>query len=409
MKVVYLHQYFTPPDGCGATRSYEMARRLVTAGFQVTMITSDCNIPSHYFETGSGRRFTLEGIEVRVIHVPYSNRMPYPQRLWAFTKFTIGAAIVVARSDRADIVLATSTPLTICLPGVLAKIVHRAPMVFEVRDLWPGIPIAIGALRHPLTIIAARWLERFAYRNSARIIALSPGMAEGVVRTGYPRDRVMVIPNGCDVELFSVPDEDGKHFLEDHPHLQTGPLILYAGTLGMVNGIEYLVDMAHAMARIDPSVRFLVVGDGLEAGKVRRRAEELKVLGRNFFMMPSVSKAELPRLLSAASISTSLVVPIPELRHNSANKFFDSLAAGKPVMINYEGWQADLLKETGAGIVVPPADPKVAAELLHAFLTDEEQLDKAGRAAAQLADTTFNRDHLTQKLIATFEQVAYAP
>ncbi len=395
MKIIYLHQYFNTPQMSGGTRSYEMARRFVAAGHEVHMITSSREKESN---ASGWVEEIIEGIHVHWLTVPYSNNMNFKARISAFLKFALASGIK-ARKVGGDVIFATSTPLTIALPAVYAAKRLKKPVVFEVRDLWPELPIAVGALKNPILKKAAKWLELFAYKNADHVIALSPGMGEGVIKSGYPPDRVHVIPNSCDTDLFQVLQSEGQKFLKFHPELQDGPLVLYAGTLGLINGVGYLVDIASAMLKIDRTVRFLIVGDGKEQDQIRRKAVSAGVLGKNLWMMPPVPKAEMPRLLSAATITTSLVIDLSELWNNSANKFFDSLAAGRPIMINHEGWQADLLRETGAGLVVPPDNADQSARMLHEFLADSEKTTKAGRAAFQLAKVRFNRDDLAGELL----------
>ena len=114
----------------------------------------------------------------------------------------------------------------------------------------------------------------------------------------------------------------------------------------------------------------------------------------------------MPGLLSASTFITSLFVNIPEMWNNSANKFFDALAAGRAVLINYRGWQAELLEETGAGIVVPPGDPENAARMLNDFLKNESRLRKAAAIAAELGETRFERNMLADKLLDVIKQVS---
>lgn len=406
MHVLYLHQYFVPPDGSGGTRSYEMARRLVKAGHRVTLVTSSADFPEHYGLAGRRAVRVLDGIEIRILPVSYSNKLSHARRLAAFASFALRALLECARVRNVDVVFATSTPLTIAIPGLWAKFLHRAPMVFEVRDLWPELPIAVGALRNPVAVAAARWLERTAYRGAARIVALSPGMKEGIVRAGVPAERVSVVPNSCDVELFRAPASAGEGFLRANPHLKGSALVSYTGTLGPINGVEYLVDVAAAMLALDPSVRFLVTGDGRQREAILERARAAGVLERNFWLRPSIPKRDVPSLLSASTLPVSLFIDVPEMWHNSANKFFDALAAGRPIMINHEGWQADLLRSTGAGLVVPARDPAAAAALIRGFVSDEGRLQKARVAAAALADGEFSRDLLFEKLRTVLEGAA---
>lgn len=394
MHILYLHQYFNTPQMSGGTRSYEMARRLVAAGHQVHMITTDRSPQAR-----AGWRVTEEaGIIVHWLPVPYSNRMAYSERIKAFGRFAWHAARRAAAFP-ADVVFATSTPLTIALPAVYAARRQKIPMVFEVRDLWPELPIAVGALKGPL-IPPARWLERFAYRNASYIVALSPGMKEGIVRQGVSPERVFVIPNSADIAFFSVGEEAGRTFRSQFEWLQDRPLILYAGTLGRINGVGYLAEIAARMAHLDAEVRFMVIGDGYEKVSIIERAKSLRVLDKNFFLLPSLPKKEMPAVYSAATIATSLFIDLPAMWANSANKFFYALAAGRPIAINYNGWQADLLREAGAGIVMPPADAEEAAQQLAELVHDHGRLVRASAAARKLAEERFDRDRLAAELEA---------
>lgn len=405
MHILYLHQYFVPPDGSGGTRSYEMARRFVRQGERVTMVTSSAFFPKHYgFQEGT-TRLNIDGIDLIVIHAPYSNRLSNIARLRAFATFAFKSVVSVMRADTVDVVFATSTPLTIALPAVAAKMRHRVPLVFEVRDLWPELPIAMGALRHPGLRAAARWLERFAYRHSDRVVALSPGMRDGIVRTGFDPRSVSVVPNSCDLQLFEEASGLDNAFLEKYPHLRGRRLITYTGTFGPINGVEYLAQVAHHMAKLLPDVHFVVVGDGKQREDVEREAERLGVLHKNFSILPPVPKSMMPDVLAAATVSTSLFIDLPEMRNNSANKFFDALAAGKPVAINYGGWHADLLRETGAGVALPPGNPEEAARLMARLLETPEVLKEASRAATHLARSQFDRDLLAARLHRVLREV----
>jgi len=401
MRILYLHQYFNTPKSSGGTRSYEMARRFVAQGHDVHVVTSWRGDTDHrsWFETEE------DGVRVHWLPVPYSNHMSNVERVRAFTHFAFAAG-PKARRIGGDVVFATSTPLTIAIPGVYASKRLRVPMVFEVRDLWPELPIAVGAIRNPVLKWAAHRLESFAYRNSSHIVALSPGMREGVVSTGYPEDRVHVIPNSSDVDRFQAPNVDGKRFLNQHPYLQGRRIVLYAGTFGKINGVDYLVRLAAAMRTLDENVAFVIVGRGQQKSIVTAAAESLGVLDKNVFILPAVPKNEMPDVFAAADVATSLFIDLQAMWHNSANKFFDALAAAKPIMINHEGWQADLIRDSNLGIVVRPDDPEGGARALYALLYDESRMRLARENSARLAATEFNRDHLAEKLLNVLLEAA---
>jgi glycosyltransferase involved in cell wall biosynthesis len=277
-------------------------------------------------------------------------------------------------------------------------------MVFEVRDLWPAVPIAIGALRNPLLKAAARWLERFAYRHAAHVVALAPGMAAEIVATGYPAERVTVIPNGCDLDVFAG-EAGGPELRERTPWLGERPLVVFAGTFGLVNGMDYLPRLAASVARIDPDVRLVGVGTGREHPATQKLAAELGVLDRNLFLVGQRPKAEVAAWLQAADLTLALFTG-PEIVWRDAvqNKFFDSLAAGKPVANNFTGWQAKIAVEAGAGLIVSATDHDAAARELVRALRDPEWLRGASAAARELARSRFNRDFLAADLAAVLER-----
>lgn len=394
MRILYLHQYFNLPTDSGGTRSYEMARRLVAANHEVFMITSD---RSGKFQ--KGWNVTREaGIVVHWLPVAYSNKMSYQQRVQAFLKFAWGAARKAA-SIPADVIFSTSTPLTIAIPGVYAARRQHIPMVFEVRDLWPDVPVALGVVSNPLLVSAARQLEKFAYANSTRIVALAPGMAQQITKKGYPSERIAVIPNGADIEVFQ--EYSGTNLAEEYPWIKGAQLIVYVGTVGVVNGVDYIPRLAAEIMRIDPSssIRFAIIGDGRCMPEVRAAAEKLGVLDNLVFFIGEIPKNEVPKWLSKCS-ATIMTYEGPEVlyRDSVSNKFFDSLAAGKPVFANFCGFSTVIAKSVEAGKILSNGDFPGAADLIIRCLNDSEWLLRASKASFNLARALFDRNKLADYL-----------
>lgn len=399
MDITYLHQYFNTPNMSGGTRSFEMAKRLVAQGHQVNMITSwrGEGRGTDWFETMES------GIRVHWLPVAYSNHMGFLQRIRAFFHFAWRSAGKAA-AIQADVIFATSTPLTIALPAVYASKRQKAPMVFEVRDLWPEMPIAMGALKSPMLQKAAMWLERWAYRNAAAVVALSPGMKAGVVKAGYAPARVAVIPNSSDNTEFAYNDQAAKAFRESRPWLGDKPLLVYAGTFGRVNGVGYAVELAKELKVLNSDVLILLVGDGAERAQVFKQADVAGVLNTNLFFESMLPKKEMPALFSAATMASNLVTDLPQARANSANKFFDTLAAGKPILLNHGGWMHDLVNQYKCGLAMWHQPMPEVARLVDSAMKDPDWLMQAGCAAAHLATHYFDRDVLALQL----EQVLLA-
>ena len=302
MRILYLHQHFAIREGSAGTRSYEFARLLQERGHEVTILCGKGARSGLQIKTGNLTGETkLDGMKVLQINVPYSQEMGYVRRLLAFTWFMLVASWTAVRQRDVDIIFATSTPLTIVVPAIFGSRLGRRPFVFEVRDLWPEVPIGLGVLRNPLLIGIARGLERLAYRWSVHVVALSPGMKEGIVRTGVSPEKVSVIPNACDNNLFRVSDKVGLAFRERHTYLKDRPLVIYAGAFGMINGLDYLVHLAQCVRSQDERIAFLLIGAGKQKESLHRLARDLGVLNNTLWLMDPIPRRSIPEILSAAN------------------------------------------------------------------------------------------------------------
>jgi glycosyltransferase involved in cell wall biosynthesis len=404
MRLLYFHQHFSTREGSTGTRSYEFARRLVARGHRVTMVCGSAATGktglSGPFVQGI-RRGRVDGIDVIEVEVPYSNRLGFVRRALAFLRFAYRSTRI-ALGEPCDLVFATSTPLTAALPGIAAASLRRRPFVFEVRDLWPELPKAMGVITNPIVLGAMSALEWLAYRSATACVALSPGIAEGIRRRSRPSTPVHVIPNGCDNDLFGT--EMAAAWRPD----QVGPgdlLAIFPGAHGIANGLDAVLDAAKVLlTRARHDVKILLVGDGMMKPHLVQRAKA-EGLSNVVFLDP-VTKMRLAGLMQGADLGLMTLQNVPAFyRGTSPNKFFDFIAAGKPVLNNYPGWLADMISTRGCGLVVPPDDPEAFADALEYAATHRDMVVRMGRAAQQLAREEFDRDLLANRFCGVLESV----
>ncbi|EGQ7993259.1 glycosyltransferase family 4 protein [Vibrio vulnificus] len=397
MKILYLHQYFATPESNAGTRSFEMAKRFISKGHEVVFVTSSAFLSESY-DLGKGwNELKIENITLHVLHLPYSNRDSYLKRILKFIQFSFYSTLK-ALKIKADVVFATSTPLTIAIPGVIYSKYHRIPLVFEVRDLWPELPVAIGALKNPILIKAAQFLEKFAYRNSTRLVGLSPGMCAGIEKQGIPREKITLATNSCDTDLFDVNENVGLAYKERKlPFVGKRKLVVYTGTFGPINDVSYIVHIAKASLNKSFNTCFVAIGSGMQKNDVIKFARESGVLNKNLYILDPVAKTEIVELLSAADLSLSLFGPIKEMWHNSANKLFDALASGTPIAINYGGWQKEFIERSSCGLVLGNDYLKSAGEI-DFFLKNESRYNVAKAACKDLAYNYYSRDIMAERL-----------
>ncbi len=397
MKVLYFHQHFTTPRGASGTRSYEFARHLIEEGHEVTMVCGS----SSKADTGlagpfrRGRREGIvEGIRVIELEVPYSNYDGFVKRAWAFLRFAL-RSIGIALREEYDVVFATSTPLTAGIPGIAARWLRRKPFVFEVRDLWPELPKAMGVITNPVVLTLMSWLEWVSYHSAHRLIGLSPGIVEGIVRRGVDQDRVTMIPNGCDLELF-----DPERYDRDSVEIPgVGPddfVAAFTGAHGIANGLNAVLDAAAVLKeRGRNHIKIVFIGDGKLKPELIARAEQ-EGLDNCIFLDP-VPKKELARMMVRVDVGLMILDNVPAFyRGTSPNKFFDYIASGTPVLNNYPGWLADLIQCHQSGLATDPDDAEAFADALEKM---EDALDdlRSERAAARALAQRFARPRLAKK------------
>lgn len=403
MHVAYIHQHFSTQKGATGTRSYEMSRRLIAAGHRVTMV---CGA----FELGGGGAFSttekvneseIDGIRVLRVNEPYANRMGFYQRIQAFGRFARAATKIVKGLD-ADLVFATSTPLTVGIPGMKAARRLGVPFVFEVRDLWPELPIALGIVRNPVLKWYTRRLERKIYFAADHIIALAPGIREGIAATGYPVEKTSMIPNSCDLDLFKPSDEP----LSD---ARFGPAdefrLIFTGAHGLANGLDAVLDAAAELKRRGiRGIRFVFLGEGGQRDRLIQKSREMGLDDLTVWIK-AIPKTELAKVLPRMNVGLMILKNVPSFYFGtSPNKFFDYIACGIPVLNNYPGWLAGLITEHKCGAAVPPDNPTAFADAV-LYLRDNPDACKAmGREGRRLAETQFSRDVLGAQFVNVLEE-----
>ncbi|MGC8667532.1 MAG: glycosyltransferase family 4 protein [Chthonomonadales bacterium] len=400
MRVLYFYQYFTTPKGCWSTRAYEFARRWVACGHTVTVVTSVYD-KSDLKPRGLVSRFMVDGITVIVLNVRLSNKHGKLMRICTFAAYACLAswyALVLP----ADVVLASSGPITVGLPALVAHYLRRRPLIFEVRDLWPEGAIQLGLLRNPIAIVLARWLERSCYRAARTVVALSPGMKEWIQHR-YGIRNVRVVPNAADNEQAaqSVP-------LELPCWAQGKSLAVYAGTLGLIDDCSQILECAKVLkARSVEDVAIAIIGDGRERAMLQSRAQEEGLDNVRFVGL--IPKEEVMRWLLAANCALFVVRDVPFLATASPNKVFDALAAGVPVVQTSQGWIRDLLEREECGITVPPKDAEALADAVVRLARDRALRARLSHNARRVAQAQFDRGLLAHQMCSILLEAARVP
>ncbi len=395
MVVLYIHQYFVTPIEPGGTRSYWISQELIRRGHQVIMITSTNKkhpVPCE---------IDIDGIHVIYVKNDYSNYMSVPRKLISFLNFVRKAIQTGKRQKKIDMVFATSTPLTIGFVALRLKAINKWPYIFEVRDLWPEFPIQIGAVKNPLLIRALRKFEKYIYKKSEHVIALSPGMRDGVVKAGTPEEKVSMIPNMSKPDKFYPHEKNldvAKQFGIDLDRFN----VLHFGSMGRANGLMYIIEAARCLKeKGNDSVNFIFMGEGATEPVIRSQSVQYGL--HNVLFLGNHKMDVVSEVVNLCDASITSFLNLPILQTNSPNKLFDSLSAGKPIIVNSAGWTKDLVEKEDCGFYVNPERPEDLVEKILQYKDNKETMERWGKNARKLSIEVYDKDILSSKVADVIE------
>lgn len=396
MKILYIHQYFVTPQEPGATRSYWISKELVKRGHHVTVITG--NSESKH-EQG---RFDRDGIDVIYVKNLYNNSQTKVQKVCSFIKFIFQSITVAAKEKDVDIVYATSTPLTIGAVALALRTLKGWRYVFEVRDLWPEFPIQVGAVTNPVLIWLLRKFEKRIYKRSEHVVALSPGMQDGVIKAGTPVEKTSMIPNMSKPDIF-YPHEVSQDIVKQFNLDLTKFNVIHFGMLAVANGLDYIIKAAIELKkRGDNSIQFLFMGEGAMQPMLEDMVKENDLYNVRFLGNYKVGVVAEVTNCCDASITSFKNLPI--LATNSPNKLFDSLSAGKTIIVNSAGWTKDMVEKDNCGFYVDPEKPEMLADKLLEVKDNKPLLEEWGKNARRLSVEVYDKAKLSAQVADVLEE-----
>ncbi len=401
MYILYLSQYFPPEVGATQTRAYEMARGLVQAGHRVTMLTEAPNHPSGIVPPAyRGKwvvRSELDGIDVLRVWVKASPVKTFRSRMAFYLSYMANAALVGALKARGpfDVVYATSPPLFVGAAGLALHGLKRAPFVFEVRDLWPESAVALGELRSPRAIAWAGKLEELCYNRASRIVVVTEGIRQRLLARGQAAEKLVLIPNGANTELFQPQPALGAEFRQQHGLRSDDFVVAYAGIHGIAQGLETVLRAAQ-MLRDQDNIRFVMVGEGPVKPELQQLRADLSL--DNVLMLPEQPRTSMPAVLSAADVALVPLRKVELFEHAVPSKLFDAWACGCPVLLSIDGEARRVLEAANGGLFVPPEDPTALARAINELALLPDRGRSLGANGRRFTEERYSRQAQARQL-----------
>lgn len=408
MKLVYLTQVFEIENDFGSDRHYFHCKKLLAKGHEVVVVTSNINYktgkPKYASKGFAPLIIDHHGMRIYYVYSKSDFHGSNFKRLLYFISYLFFTLKLYREIGRADLVYAVSTPLTVGLLGYRLSRLLRAGFIFEVTDVWPDVHIQMGFLRNRFLIMLLKKMEIFCYKKARTIVALSEGIRKNIqAKIYWQKEKVVLVSNGVDPGLFAL-DENSLARAEKvrrSRNWQDQFVCMYLGAHGKYNSLDTIIQAA-ALCRPDPSLLFVLVGDGEEKGRLQAAAAGMGLA--NVVFLPPVERQQAPFYLQAADAFL-----LPNLKGdyycmNLQNKFFDFLASRRPVVFAGCGESADIIEKCSCGVVVPAEDSaSMARAIVDLKKLPETELAQMGRRGRDFVLANFNRHVLAEKLIGLLQ------
>ncbi len=391
----------TAPTGVEATR---LAEDLGARGHTIEVVTALPWYAEHDVDPAwRGRPVRRDrqvwGRLTRVWPFPTADKRNLAKRAAGFAGFCGLTAAVGAPGPRADVVLALTPPVPMAATGWLVARARRAPLVLDVKDIFPDVAVELGMITDPRLVRAAYALERWSYARSAAITVLGEDMRANLAAKVPDPGKLTIIPNPVDVAAIRPMPADNGYRAEFG--LSGKTVVMYAGNVGMSQSLDLLVDAARAYAD-RPDVVFVVNGGGSTLETVRRSAAGLP----NVVFVPFQPAGRLPEVLAAADVH---LVPLRRglARSSVPSKTYSILAAGRPVLASVDEGStvAEIVEVSGAGLAVPPEDPAAFRAALGRLVDEPAIRARMGTAARAHVERTASATGVTDAYEQLFADV----
>lgn len=401
MRILFLSHYFPPEVNAPASRTFEHCREWVRAGHDVTVVTCAPNHPQGRVYDGYRNRVLarekVDGIDVIRVWTYVTANEGFLKRTLGYVSFMISAVLLLPFFGRADVVVTTSPQFFNGLAGFFVSRLKRIPWVLEIRDLWPDSIFAVGAIRNRHVIAALSALERFAYRTASHIVVVTDAFKAHITRLGIAAERITVIKNGVDLDLFQAPTERDIAQIHDAIESRTGVSVrgkfvaAYVGTHGMAHRLETLLQAAQLCSN-DERIVFLMVGDGAERKKLAELHGRMQL--QNVLMLEQMPKSAMPAIWGITDASLVLLKQSQLFTTVIPSKIFESMAMQKPIVLGVEGEASALVEAAGAGICIEPENARQLAAALKRLCDDRDWHARLARSGAHFVRTHFDRRRL---------------
>src|SRR5580698_474474 len=408
--------------GAPAARASELAQHWAQAGHEVSVLTGFPNHPTgvvppewrsrlrrliyreRIFPSGLAQKDSGHVDVFRTWLWPLPNRKAH-ERMRNYTSFCISAALRGTFLPRPDVIIASSPQLLVGLSGWWIAFARQIPFVFEVRDLWPESLIAVGAgqenslLHHTLGAIA-----KFLYQRSDHIVVVTPAFKDHLMRHWQvPAEKISVVENGVETDLFSPAPSAANNALRQELGAEEKFLVCYIGTMGNAHGLETLLDAAAQLRQQNPTVLFLLVGEGAEKEKIKALAQSHGLANVRF--LDQQPREKIHAFISASDACLVLLKKTDVFKTVIPTKMLEFMSCARPVILGVDGQAREIVETAGAGLIIEPENSEALAQAIKTLAADAGLRTKLGQKGREYILQNFSRARTAEKYIGILESL----
>lgn len=406
LRILFLSHYFPPEVNAPASRTYEMCKRWVRDGHEVTVVTCAPNCPTGILFPGYRNKLyqseTIDGINVVRVWTFLAANKGKRRRAVNFLSYMVMATFFCLFRRKPDMMIATSPQFFCGLAGMMLRKIRRFPFILEVRDIWPESIKAVGALKRKwgaLRILES--LEYRMYRSARQIVTVGDGYRDQLINRGVEPEKISVVTNGVDQELFVPCDRDNR--LRHRFGINGEFVCAYIGTIGMAAGLEVVLDAAHILKRKGRNdVKLMLVGDGANRQTLETTAKAQGL--QNVIFTGRLNKSEIPRLLGSVDSCLVHLKRQPLFESVLPSKIFEAAGMQKPIILGVRGCAADVVRKAGAGICIEPENAEDLVAAIEKLAGDEPLRRRMGKSGYQYVCRNYDREKLSREYVRVIRQ-----
>lgn len=412
MKILYISQYYPPEMGAPAARASELARNWARAGHRVSLLTGFPNHPTGIVPQEWRSRLrrlayreTIDGVDVyRTWLWPLPNRKAH-ERMRNYASFCVSAALRGLTLPRPDVIIASSPQLLVGLSGWWLAFSRQIPFIFEVRDLWPESLAAVGAGREDSLLHQGLGkIAKFLYDHANLIVVVSPAFKDHLIRRWrVPAEKIAVVENGVETDLFSPAAADARDALRERLGLQSKFLVAYIGTLGNAHGLETLLEAAAKLLRQNPKIVFLLIGEGAEKDRIKGHAQSRGLTNIKF--LDQQPRENIPAFISAADVCLVLLKKTEVFKTVIPTKMLEFMSCERPLILGVDGQARQIVEDAQAGLVIEPENSEALARAIEQCMASPETGAVQGKSGREYILKNFSRARKAEKYIEILQSL----